>query len=341
MQKESRSRTSWSKEEVRKLFDVSFNDLIARAHAVHRENFDPNEIQLSTLLNIKTGGCPENCAYCPQSAHFETGLKKEPLMSCEDVVAAAQHAKEKGSTRFCLGAAWRAPKGKDFERVLEMIQEVKKLGMESCVTLGLLTAEQAQRLKEAGLDFYNHNIDTSPEFYSDIITTRTFEDRMDTLGHVQNAGIHVCCGGILGMGESVDDRASMLWTLTTLPVPPKSIPLNKLIRIPGTPLEARPVVDMIDFVKTIAVARILFPTSYVRLSAGREDMSEETQALCFFAGVNSIHTGEILLTTPNPGLERDLKMLDKLGMKPLVFEEGQSACFPTDGDVHALNQIAS
>ncbi len=302
-------------EEAHFIFHLPFAELMYRAQSVHREHFNPNAVQASTLLNIKTGGCPENCAYCPQSAHYNTALKKEPLMPLQEVLTAARRAKETGSTRFCIGAAWRGPKDRDLELVCKMIREVKKLGMETCATLGLLEERQAVQLEQAGLDFYNHNIDTSEEYYHTIITTRTFEDRLRTLEHVRNSGMKVCCGGILGMGESNEDRIKMLFTLALLPEPPESVPINKLIRIPGTPLADVPDIDPFDFIRTIALARILLPKSYVRLSAGREDMSDELQALCFLAGVNSIFMGEKLLTAPNPMLEKDELLFTRLGLK--------------------------
>ncbi|AIK95859.1 biotin synthase BioB [Candidatus Odyssella acanthamoebae] len=304
----------WHLEEVLELFDMPFNDLLFKAHTIHRENFDPNEIQLSTLYNIKTGSCPENCSYCSQSAHFNTGLKKEPLKEIKDVLEKAQAAKANGSSRFCIGAAWRGPKDGDLDRVIEMVKEVKKMGLETCVTLGLLKKEQAEKLKEAGLDYYNHNIDTSESHYDKIITTRTFADRLETIQHVSDAGINVCCGGILGLGETVKDRAEMLLTLANMETPPKSVPINQLMQVPGTPLYGADSVDPIDFIRTIAVARILMPTSYVRLSAGRTEMSKEVQALCFFAGANSTFSGDQLLTADNPGLNEDALMFEKLGM---------------------------
>lgn len=310
---------------AKKIFELPFTSLLYKAQTIHRENFEADYLQVSTLLSIKTGSCPENCSYCPQSAHYNTGLKKEPLMDVEEVVEAAKKAKESGSTRFCMGAAWRGPKDSDLDKVCEMVQEVKKLGLESCVTLGLLKKHQAEKLKDAGLDFYNHNIDTSEEYYSKIISTRTFQDRLDTLGHIRESGLKTCCGGILGMGETNEDRINMLVLLANLPQPPESVPINKLIQIPGTPLEDNEDIDSIDFVKTIALARILMPKSYIRLSAGRENMSDELQALCFMAGVNSIFRGEVLLTAKNPGLERDKDLLEKLGLKEEKLKESESA----------------
>jgi biotin synthase len=313
----SAPRHDWTREEVRDLFGLPFPDLIFRAAQVHREHFDPSEVQISTLLSIKTGGCPEDCAYCPQSAKFETGVTAEKLMNLKAVLAEARAAKAGGASRFCMGAAWRSPKDRDLEKVCEMVEGVKALGLETCATLGMLTAEQALRLKGCGLDYYNHNLDTSPEFYGEIITTRTYQDRLDTLEHVRAAGINVCCGGIVGMGESLEDRVGMIATLASLPVHPESVPINMLVRVEGTPLAHSKTLDPLDFVRTIAVARITMPASMVRLSAGREDMSEETQALCFVAGANSIFYGPKLLTTPNPSRDRDLALLDKLGLRAM------------------------
>ena len=310
-------RNDWTREEVRALFALPFPELIFRAAQVHRDNFDPSEVQISTLLSIKTGGCPEDCAYCPQSAKFETGVKAEKLMDLEAVLAEARAAKAGGASRFCMGAAWRSPKDRDLEKVCDMVEGVKALGMETCVTLGMLTGEQAKRLKTCGLDYYNHNLDTSPEFYGEIISTRTYQDRLDTLEHVRAAGINVCCGGIVGMGEKLDDRIGMIATLASLPVHPESVPINMLVRVEGTPLAQTTAIEPLDFVRTIAVARITMPASMVRLSAGREDMSEETQALCFLAGANSIFYGPKLLTTPNPGRDRDMALLDKLGLRAM------------------------
>jgi len=310
-------RNDWTRDEVRALFALPFPELIFRAAQVHRDNFDPSEVQISTLLSIKTGGCPEDCAYCPQSAKFETGVKAEKLLDLEAVLAEARAAKAGGASRFCMGAAWRSPKDRDLEKVCDMVEGVKALGMETCVTLGMLTGEQAKRLKTCGLDYYNHNLDTSPEFYGEIITTRTYQDRLDTLEHVRAAGINVCCGGIVGMGEKLDDRVGMIATLASLAVHPESVPINMLVRVEGTPLAETATIDPFDFVRTIAVARITMPASMVRLSAGREDMSEETQALCFLAGANSIFYGPKLLTTPNPGRDRDMALLDKLGLRAM------------------------
>jgi biotin synthase len=310
-------RNDWTREEVRTLFALPFPELMFRAAQVHRDNFDPSEVQISTLLSVKTGGCPEDCAYCPQAAKFQTGVKAEKLMDLEAVLAEARAAKAGGASRFCMGAAWRSPKDRDLEKVCDMIEAVKALGMETCVTLGMLTDEQARRLKSCGLDYYNHNLDTSPEFYGEIITTRTYQDRLDTLEHVRAAGINVCCGGIVGMGEKLEDRVGMIATLASLPLHPESVPINMLVQVEGTPLAGTAPIDALDFVRTIAVARITMPASMVRLSAGREDMSEETQALCFLAGANSIFYGPKLLTTPNPGRDRDMALLDKLGLRPM------------------------
>jgi biotin synthase len=306
---------NWTFQEVKAIYDQPFMDLIFQAQTIHRQNFEPNEVQISTLLNFKTGSCPENCSYCPQSAHYKTDVKKEPMMELEAVIEAAKKAKSMGSTRFCLGAAWRGPKDDDLEKVCEMVEAVKDLGLESCVTLGLLKDHQALRLKESGLDFYNHNIDTSEDFYKKIITTRVYQDRIKTLQNVRDAGIKVCCGGILGMGESEEDRLSMLMELSNLAEYPESVPINKLIAIPGTPLADQQEIDSIEFIKTIAIARIIMPKTYVRLSAGRVDMSQEMQALCFLAGANSIFYGEKLLTAKNPNPENDNKLFDKLGIK--------------------------
>jgi biotin synthase len=310
-------RHHWTREELRALFELPFPELLFRAQSVHRMHFDPREVQISTLLSIKTGGCPEDCAYCPQSASYETGVKANKLMDVDAVLADAKAARDAGATRFCMGAAWRSPKDKDLDAVCEMIEGVKALGMESCVTLGMLTGEQAVRLKDAGLDYYNHNIDTSPEYYNEIITTRTYGDRLNTLANVRDAGIHVCCGGIIGMGEELEDRVGMLHTLATLPVHPESVPINMLMQVEGTPVSKGQSLDPLDFVRTIAVARIAMPKSMVRLSAGRENMTEEAQALCFLAGANSIFYGPKLLTTANPKQDQDRLLLAKLGMNPM------------------------
>jgi len=307
-------RQDWTRAEVRALFCLPFPDLIYRAQRVHRAHFDPLQVQISTLLSIKTGGCPEDCAYCPQSAHYEAGVKAGKLMDAAAVVAEARAAKQAGASRFCMGAAWRSPKDRDLDAVCAMVAGVKALGLETCATLGMLTGPQAQRLKGAGLDYYNHNLDTSPEYYGEIITTRTFRDRLETLDHVRTAGISVCCGGIVGMGETREDRVGMIVALATLPVHPESVPINMLVQVEGTPLATGQAFDAIEFVRTVAAARITMPASVVRLSAGREDMSEETQALCFVAGANSIFYGPKLLTTPNPARDRDRDLMDKLGL---------------------------
>ena len=310
-------RNDWTRAEVRALFALPFPDLMFEAARIHRMHFDPSEVQISTLLSIKTGGCPEDCAYCPQSAKYDTGVKAEKLMALDAVLAEARAAKAGGASRFCMGAAWRSPKDRDVENVCDMVEGVKALGLETCATLGMLTPAQAARLKVSGLDYYNHNLDTSPEFYGEIITTRTYQDRLDTLDAVREAGINVCCGGIVGMGEGADDRAGMIATLASLPAHPESVPINMLVQVEGTPLAVEGKLDPLEFVRTIAVARIAMPKSVVRLSAGREDMSEETQALCFLAGANSIFYGPKLLTTPNPGRDRDMALLDKLGLRPM------------------------
>ena len=311
-------RHDWTRGEIQALFELPFADLIFRAQTVHRRHFDANEVQMSTLLSIKTGGCPEDCGYCSQSAHFETGLKATKLMEVQQVVEAARRAKDGGASRFCMGAAWRSPKDRDMDAVCHMVAEVKAMGLETCMTLGMLTPGQAARLKTAGLDYYNHNIDTSPEYYSKVIGTRTMEDRLDTLANVRDAGINVCCGGIVGMGESEDDRAGMLLTLANLPAHPESVPINALMKVKGTRLSESYPIDGLDFVRTIAVARIVMPKSVVRLSAGRENMSEELQAMCFLAGANSIFIGEKLLTTSNPKKDKDDALWAKLGIKAMA-----------------------
>jgi len=307
-------RHDWTQDEIVQLFSLPFPELMHRAMAVHRRHFDPTEVQISTLLSIKTGGCPEDCAYCPQAAQYETGVKAEKLMDVEVVLADAARAKTAGASRFCMGAAWRTPKDKDLDAVCRMVEGVKALGLESCVTLGMLTQAQAQKLKHSGLDYYNHNLDTSPDYYSKIITTRTYQDRLDTLGAVRKAGIHVCCGGIVGLGEAAADRAGMIAVLAALNPHPESVPINALVRVEGTPVAQEAPLDPIEFVRTIAVARITMPASVVRLSAGRESMSPETQALCFLAGANSIFYGEKLLTTPNPETHADQALFDRLGL---------------------------
>jgi biotin synthase len=312
-----RIRHDWTRADIRALFELPFPELMFRAQSVHRRHFDPTRVQISTLLSVKTGGCPEDCAYCPQSAHYDTSVEAAKLMSLAAVLAEARAAKAAGASRFCMGAAWREPKPRDLDQVCAMVASVKALGLETCATLGMLSCEQARALKGAGLDYYNHNLDTSPEYYGAIITTRTYQDRLDTLSRVRDAGIHICCGGIVGMGEGVEDRVGLILTLATLPAHPESVPINLLVRVEGTPLAHGPVLDALDFVRVIAVARIAMPKSVVRLSAGREDMSEETQALCFLAGANSIFYGPKLLTTPNPVRDHDLRLMQKLGLAPL------------------------
>ena len=304
----------WGLDEIVSLYRQPLNDLLHRAHSIHRRCFDPNRIQLSTLINIKSGGCPEDCAYCPQSVRYKTGVDSEALMSCEQVLAEARRAKASGASRFCMGAAWRGPKDRDIDRVAEMITGVRELGLETCVTLGMLKPGQPERLKSAGLDYYNHNLDTSESFYSSIISTRTYRERLDTLQRVRDAGINVCCGGIIGMGESVEDRAGLLQTLACLPRHPESVPINTLVKVAGTPLAGEEDTDPIELVRTVACARVLMPRAYVRLSAGRTEMSDSTQALCFYAGANSIFYGEKLLTTENPQFSRDQSLFERLGL---------------------------
>lgn len=309
----------WSVTQAAKIFNLSLPELFYKAQTVHRQHFDADTIQISTLLSVKTGKCPENCSYCPQSIHYKTNIKSEPLMDVSKVIEAAKAAKANGSTRFCMGAAWRGPTSKTLPQICEMVREVKKLGMETCVTLGLLKQEHAAALKDAGLDYYNHNIDTSPEYYEKIITTRTFESRIQTLEHVRSADIKVCCGGILGMGETTEDRMKMLVTLANLETQPESVPINQLIKIPGTPLEDVDDIDPFEFVRTIGVARVMMPKSYIRLSAGREYMSEELQAMCFLMGANSIFYGEKLLTSNNPAPKKDDILFEKLGYKKMAL----------------------
>jgi biotin synthase len=314
---ETPTRHDWTLLEIEALLALPFNDLLFTAHGVHREYHDPNAVQISTLLSIKTGACPEDCRYCPQSARYDTGLQRERLLPLAEVVEQAEAAKVAGASRFCMGAAWRNPTNKNLDKVIEMIQAVKAEGLEACATLGMLTAAQAQRLHAAGLDYYNHNLDTSPEFYEQVITTRVYQDRLDTLGHVRDAGLHVCCGGILGLGETRRDRAGLLQQLANLAEHPESVPMNLLVHVKGTPLYGTEKLDPLEFVRTIAVARILMPRSMMRLSAGRNDISDETQALCFFAGANSIFNGEKLLTTANPQVNEDKRLFERLGLKPL------------------------
>lgn len=319
-------RHDWTVGEIEALLAQPFNDLLFAAQQVHREYFDPNRIQISTLLSIKTGACPEDCAYCPQSAHHHVELEAERLLPLDEVVAAAGRAKARGASRFCMGAAWRRPSDRDLERVLPMVEAVKALGLETCLTLGMLSAGQAERLKGAGLDYYNHNLDTSPEFYGEIITTRTYQDRLETLEHVRTAGLSVCTGGILGMGESRTDRARLLQQLANLARHPESVPINLLVQVPGTPLHGVERLEPFEFVRTVATARVVMPASVVRLSAGRTDMNESQQALCFLAGANSVFYGERLLTTPNPAADADRALFDKLGLQP------------SEGDPHAAHR---
>ena len=307
----------WSRARVEALYALPFNDLLYRAQAVHREHFDANAVQLSTLLSVKTGGCPEDCGYCPQAARYHTGVANEETLPLEAVVAAARRAKESGATRFCMGAAWRGPKQRELERVLEMVKAVRALGLETCATLGLLREGQAEQLKAAGLDYYNHNLDTSPEFYGRIITTRTQDDRLETLERVRSAGIHVCCGGIIGMGETRAVRAALIAQLASFDPQPESVPINNLVQVEGTPLHGTEPLDPFEFVRTIACARITMPRAMVRLSAGRQDMNEAIQALCFLAGANSIFYGEKLLTTGNPDVEADRALFSRLGLRPM------------------------
>ncbi len=324
-------RHDWSLEEISGLLDLPFSDLLFRAQECHRLHFDPSSVQVSSLLSIKTGACAEDCGYCSQSARHSTHVERERLLPLAEVIEAAEAARAKGATRFCMGAAWRNPTDKNLERVVEMVQAVRALGMETCVTLGMLTGAQAHRLRQAGLDYYNHNLDTSPEFYGQVITTRTFQDRLDTLAHVREAGINVCSGGILGMGESRRDRAGMLQELANLPAHPESVPINLLVQVEGTPLYGTPRLDSLELVRTIAVARILMPCSYVRLSAGRTEMSDELQALCFLAGANSVFYGDRLLTTDNPETDKDRALFDRLGIRmeqrmDLELEAAKGAC---------------
>jgi len=328
-------RHDWSINEINELLQKPFNDLLFQAQTVHRESFDPNQVQISTLLSIKTGACPEDCGYCSQSSKYETELEREKLLPIDEVIENAQKAKAAGSTRFCMGAAWRNPTDKNLDKVIEMVDVVRDMGMETCLTLGMLTEAQAQRLKDSGLDYYNHNLDTSPEFYGNVITTRTYQDRLDTLKNVRQAGINVCSGGIIGMGESEKDRASMLQQLANLEQHPESVPVNLLVQVKGTPLFGQDKLDGIDFVRTIAAARILMPKSHVRLSAGRAEMSDELQALCFFAGANSIFYGDKLLTTENPDTNDDLALIERLGMTIQSLAETNHPCEPIAEKVSA------
>ncbi|WP_425545376.1 biotin synthase BioB [Labrys sedimenti] len=312
---------AWNRADARAIYDLPFNDLLFRAQTVHRRHFDPNRIQLSKLLSIKTGGCPEDCGYCSQSAHHDSGLKASKLLEVQRVIEEARQAKAGGATRYCMGAAWRSPKQRDMAMLVAMVEGVKSLGMETCMTLGMLSPQQAGTLAEAGLDYYNHNIDTSERFYPEVITTRSFSERLDTLANVREAGIKVCSGGILGLGEAVDDRIDMLVTLANLPEAPESVPINMLIPVPGTRLVDTPPVDSIEFIRVIALARILMPTSHVRLTAGRTAMSDEMQALCFFAGANSIFVGDTLLTAANPGDDKDTSLMRRLGLTAARIED--------------------
>jgi biotin synthase len=316
-------RNNWSKQEVAELFTQPFSDLLFQAQTIHRQHFDPNQVQVSTLLSIKTGACPEDCGYCSQSARNEAEVERERLLPLDEVIEKAQAAKANGASRFCMGAAWRNPTDNNLDKVIDMVVAVKDIGMETCVTLGMLTEQQSQRLKEAGLDYYNHNLDTSPEYYGDVITTRTYDDRLDTLQHVRDAGINVCSGGIVGMGEQQSDRISLLRQLANLPQHPESVPINMLVQVEGTPLHGVDEIEALEFIRTIAVARILMPKSVVRLSAGRTEMSDETQALCFLAGANSIFYGDKLLTTDNPDENHDQQLFEKLGI---------NVCKDTDKD---------
>lgn len=315
-------RHDWRKREILHLLGTAFNDLLLQAHRVHRAFHDPNRVQISTLVSLKTGACPEDCAYCPQSARYQTPVTPERLLPPERVLEAARRAREQGADRFCMGAAWRSPRAKDLERVAEMIEGVKALGLETCATLGMLSEEQARRLADAGLDYYNHNLDTSPEFYGRIITTRVYQERLDTLDNVRKAGVKVCCGGILGMGETRADRAGLLQQLANLPRHPESVPINRLVQVEGTPLYGTDALDALEFVRTVAAARVLMPRAWVRLSAGREEMSDEMQALCFFAGANSIFYGEKLLTTPNPDTHEDRRLFERLGLQAVAARRG-------------------
>ena len=317
-------RHNWTQDEVERLFALPFNDLLFRAQTAHRQHFPANEVQISTLLSIKTGACPEDCKYCPQSIRYNTGLESEPLMELEKVRQAAREAKQGGASRFCMGAAWRRPKDRDMDRVIDMVIAVREEGLETCMTLGMLTEAQAQRLADAGLDYYNHNLDSSREYYAKVITTRSYDDRLETLAAVREAGMKVCCGGIVGMGETQTDRIGLLIELANLPDHPQSVPINHLVRVAGTPLEDTKALDPLDFVRTIAVARIMMPASVVRLSAGRMNMTDEQQALCFLAGANSIFYGDQLLTTDNPEAARDRQLLARLGLKPAPGEGGKA-----------------
>jgi biotin synthase len=322
----SEIRNNWSKEEISSLFEQPFNDLIFQAQTIHRQHFDPNQVQVSTLLSIKTGACPEDCGYCSQSARNEAEIERERLLPLDEVIDKAKIAKQNGASRFCMGAAWRNPTDKNLDKVIDMIIAVKNIGLETCVTLGMLTEQQSKRLKDAGLDYYNHNLDTSPEYYGDVITTRTYNDRLDTLQHVRDAGINVCSGGILGMGEQHSDRISLLQQLANLPKHPESVPINMLVQVEGTPLHGVDEIEPLEFIRSIAVARILMPKSFVRLSAGRTEMSDETQALCFLAGANSIFYGDKLLTTANPDANHDQQLFNKLGINTVASTTKEKIC---------------
>jgi biotin synthase len=332
-------RHDWRRDEILALLSLPFNDLLFQAQSVHRRHFNPNEVQVSTLCSIKTGACPEDCAYCPQSARYDTGLEREKLLAIEKVIEEAKAAKATGATRFCMGAAWRSPKAKDMPYVISMVKGVKSLGMETCMTLGMLDEQQAKDLADAGLDYYNHNLDTSPEYYGEIITTRTYQDRLDTLANVRNAGMKVCCGGIVGMGEEQTDRAGLLQQLANMPEHPESVPINMLVKVEGTPLENEADLDPFDFIRTIAVARILMPASHVRLSAGREKMNDQTQALAFFAGANSIFYGEKLLTTSNPETSKDMQLFKRLGINPEAYEVHETEAEQEEKLVHQLHEV--
>ena len=332
-------RHDWARDEIQALFNLPFSDLMFQAQTVHRAHFNPNEVQVSTLCSIKTGACPEDCAYCPQSARYDTGLEREKLMAVEKVIEEAKAAKASGATRFCMGAAWRSPKNRDMPYVTTMVQGVKALGLETCMTLGMLDEAQAQELSSAGLDYYNHNLDTSPEYYGEIITTRTYQDRLDTLANVRKAGMKVCCGGIVGMGEDETDRAGLLQQLVNMPEHPESVPINMLVKVSGTPLENEADLDPFDFIRTIAVARILMPQSHVRLSAGREQMNEQTQAMAFLAGANSIFYGEKLLTTPNPEANKDMQLFKRLGIKPEAYEVHEDESEQAAAIVNKLQEL--
>ena len=323
-------RNDWKKHEILDLYQLPFNDLLYLSHQVLREHHDPNKVQVSTLLSVKTGSCSEDCAYCPQSGHYDTEIEQERLLSLDEVKKKAQAAKKNGASRFCMGAAWRNPSDKNLDQIIQMVETVKDIGLETCVTAGMLTEQQAQKLKTAGLDYYNHNLDTSPEFYGSVITTRTYQDRLDTLEHVRNSGINVCCGGIIGMGESREDRAGLLLQLANLAQHPESVPINMLIPIKGTPLETTQKLDPFEFIRTIAIARILMPKTYVRLSAGREDMNEQIQALCFFAGANSIFYGETLLTATNSSTQKDKALFNKLGIQADQVNSATDSDFQTN-----------